>query len=171
MQTSSMWFYKKEMLPVSKSMKRVKAALEAAGIEQNIFEMEESTRTAQDAAIACKCDVGQIVKSLIFEGEESGELVLLLVSGAHNVDMEKVKAVTGEGLGRADPKRVRDVTGFAIGGVSPVGHLSPIRAFLDPRLFDFDIIWAAAGTPHHVFSAKPSDLERISAAQASDFTS
>ena len=149
---------------MSKSMKRVKAALETAGIEQNILEMAESTRTAQDAANACKCDVGQIVKSLIFEGEDSGNLMLLLVSGAHNVDMEKVKTVTGEGLGRADPKRVRDVTGFAIGGVSPIGHLTQLPTFMDETLLNYDNVWAAAGKPNAVFEIEPQTLLKITGA-------
>lgn len=136
---------------MSKSVKRVRAALEAAGVDIEIVEMPDSTRTAEEAAVACKAEVGQIVKSLIFEGEGSGELQLLLVSGDHQADMELAKQAVGEGLVRADVKRIRKETGFAIGGVSPVGHFSPLPTYMDEHLLDFDIVWAAAGGTNTVF--------------------
>lgn len=153
---------------MSKSLKRVRAALEASGIDTEIRETALA-RTAQDAADALGCAVDQIAKSIIFAGETSGTALLFLTAGGNRVDPKKAAALAGEPLGKADAALVRAQTGFAIGGVSPIGHLSPIRAFLDPRLFDFDEIWAAAGTPHHVFRAHPADLERISGAQISDF--
>lgn len=155
---------------MSKSMKRVRAALEAAGLTPEIRETEGS-RTAQDAADAIGCLVDQIAKSIIFRGAQSGEALLFLTAGGNQVDAAKATTVAGEPLGKADAALIRAQTGFAIGGVAPVGHLNPIRAFLDPRLKDFDEVWAAAGTPHHVFPLSPADLERLTGAQVTDFTS
>lgn len=152
---------------MSKSLKRVRAALESAGAEFEISEPGEA-RTAQMAADAVGCEVDQIAKSIIFRGEESGHVVLFITAGANRVSAEKASAVAGQPLGKADAGLIRAETGFAIGGVAPVGHISPITAFLDPRLFDFDTVWAAAGTPRHVFSITPVDLERISGAKRAD---
>ena len=153
---------------MSKSLKRVRRALDAAGIDAEIRETALS-RTAQDAATALDCDVDQIVKSIIFRGDESGEAILFLTAGGNQVDAEKAARLAGEPLGKADAALIRAQTGFAIGGVSPVGHLSPIRAFMDPRLTEFTLVWAAAGTPNHVFAAKPQEIRKISNAQLSDF--
>lgn len=155
---------------MSKSIKRVRAALEAAGIDTEIRETALS-RTAADAAAALGVEVDQIAKSIIFRGERSGEAVLFLTAGGNQVAQDAASALAGEPLGRADAALVRAQTGFAIGGVAPLGHLSPIRAFFDPRLREFPVVWAAAGTPHHVFSAAPDDLLRATGAQLSDFTS
>ena len=155
---------------MSKSLKRVRRALEEAGLTPEIRETELA-RTAADAASAVGCEVDQIAKSIIFRGEQSGRAVLFLTAGGNRVDAAKAAGIAGEPLGKADAALVREQTGFAIGGVSPVGHLSPIRAWLDPRLAEFDTIWAAAGTPHHVFPVSPADLERITGAQPADFTS
>jgi prolyl-tRNA editing enzyme YbaK/EbsC (Cys-tRNA(Pro) deacylase) len=122
------------------------------------------------AADGVGCAVDQIAKSIIFRGETSGEAILFLTAGGNRVDDAKASAVAGEPLGKADAALIRAQTGFAIGGVAPVGHLNPIRAFLDPRLTEFAVIWAAAGTPHHVFALKPADLERMTGAQPADFT-
>lgn len=154
---------------MSKSLKRVRAALEAARLEPDIRETHLA-RTAQDAADALGCTVDQIAKSIIFRGETSGDAILFLTAGGNRVDTDKAAALAGEALGKADAALVRAQTGFAIGGVSPVGHLNPIRAFLDPRLQDFDIVWAAAGTPHHVFAISPSVLAQMTSSQISDFT-
>lgn len=154
---------------MSKSLKRVRAALQAAGLDTEIRQTEGS-RTAQDAARAIGCEVDQIVKSIIFQGQESDTPVLFLTAGGNQVDPEKAATLAREPLGRADADMVRSVTGFAIGGVSPIGHLTPIRSFFDPRLMDFDEIWAAAGTPTHVFGAEPHDMQRISGAEVADFT-
>ena len=121
--------------------------------------MPDSTRTAQDAANACDCDVAQIVKSIIFERADTSELVLVLVSGQHNADMKKLAEHFGTELNRADPRKVREVTGFAIGGVSPIGHLIAIETVMDKTLLDYDIVWAAAGKPNAVFSVKPEALK------------
>lgn len=154
---------------MSKSLKRVRAALEAAGLPPQITETALA-RTAEDAASAVGCDVDQIGKSIVFQGQTSGRAVLFVTAGGNRVDVAKATALAGEELGKADAALIRAQTGFAIGGVSPVGHLSPIQCFFDRRLMDFDVIWAAAGTPHHVFKAEPAELARICDGQVSDFT-
>ena len=155
---------------MSKSLKRVKAAIAAAGLETEVLEMAEGTRTAEDAARAAACEVDQIVKSIIFKGEESGHVVLFLTAGGNRVSAEKASAVAGQTLGKADADLIRTETGFAIGGVAPLGHLTPIRSYYDPRLLDFDVVWAAAGTPRHVFAAAPAALLAATGAERADFT-
>ena len=154
---------------MSKSLKRVMRALEEAGVDTEIREVGQS-RTAQEAADAVGCHIDQIAKSIIFRGENSGEAVLFLTAGGNQVCAEKATALAGEPLGKADAGLIRAQTGFAIGGVAPVVHLTPIRAWCDPRLTTFDTVWAAGGTPRHVFALSPTDLLRISGAQISDFT-
>lgn len=155
---------------MSKSLKRVRAALEAAHIDTEILETPLA-RTAADAADAIGCEIDQIAKSIIFRGEDSGHALLFITAGGNTVDAKKATIIAGEPLGKADAALIRSQTGFAIGGVAPVGHVNPIRAFFDPRLSDFDVVWAAAGTPHHVFRSSPAELLQISCAQAADFTS
>ncbi len=155
---------------MSKSLKRVTAALEAAGLAAEIREMPAETRTAQQAADAAGCLLDQILKSIIFRGEDSGTAILFMTAGGNQVDPAKASALSGERLGKADAGLIRAQTGFAIGGVAPVGHISPIQSFLDPRLLDFPVIWAAAGTPRHIFAVDPAILHRISGAQLADFT-
>ena len=155
---------------MSKSLKRVRAALDRAGIDTGIVETPLA-RTAADAASAIGCDIDQIAKSIIFRGEDSGQAILFITAGTNQVDTTKAATLAGEALGKADATLIRAQTGFAIGGVAPIGHITPIVAFFDPRLRDFDAIWAAAGTPHHVFRASPHDLLEISSSQVADFTS
>ena len=126
--------------------------------------MGESTRTAEDAAKACGCDVAQIVKSLIFQGNETEDLVLLLVSGAHQVNLELAAHAVGQPLGRADANEVRRRTGFAIGGVSPIGHLEAPKIWMDETLLLHTTVWAAAGAPDAVFEVPPADLQRATGA-------
>jgi len=153
---------------MSKSIERVRRAAAAAGLPVEIRRMGESTRTAEEAAAQCGVSVGQIVKSLIFKGETSGKLYLFLVSGDRRLDGAKAAVLTGEALGRADPREIRDRTGFAIGGVSPLGHLEPIDAFADETLTGFDIVWAAAGAHDAVFSAEPKALLAAAGATVAD---
>lgn len=155
---------------MSKSLARVKAALEAAGEPVEVLEMEESTRTAAEAAAAAGCELDQIAKSIIFRGEQSGHVVLFLTAGGNRVDPGKAAAVAGQPLGKADAALIRAETGFAIGGVAPVGHLNPVTAFYDPRLSDFDKVWAAAGTPRHIFAIAPGRLLALTGAKPADFT-
>ena len=125
--------------------------------------MPESTRTASEAAAACGTSPAQIVKSLVFRLADSGETVLFLVSGKNRVDETKVAGAIGYRLERANADHVRSITGFAIGGVAPLGSLAPLRTFMDRDLLAFDRVWAAAGAPNAVFSIPPHAL-----AQASD---
>ena len=154
---------------MSKSLARVVAALEAAGVETEVKEMAAETRTAEQAAAAAGCATDQIVKSIIFRGNESGEVLLFLTAGGNRVSDEKASSLAGEPLGKADAALIRERTGFAIGGVSPVGHLLPVRSFLDPRLMEFSQVWAAAGTPRHIFATHPETLAQITGAELADF--
>ncbi|MEQ8342017.1 MAG: YbaK/EbsC family protein [Marinovum algicola] len=153
---------------MSKSLKRVARALAEAGIETEIVEVGQS-RTAQEAADAVGCHIDQIAKSIIFRGEASGAAILFLTAGGNRVDGAKASALAGEPLGKADAALIRAQTGFAIGGVAPIGHLAPIRAFLDPRLQAFAEVWAAGGTPRHVFAMPSAELQPLTGAQVSDF--
>jgi prolyl-tRNA editing enzyme YbaK/EbsC (Cys-tRNA(Pro) deacylase) len=154
---------------VSKSLTRVRAALAAAGLRETIRETTDA-RTAQDAATAIGCHVDQIAKSIIFARQDDGQAVLFLTAGGRQVNPDAAAKVAGVRLGKADANAVRAQTGFAIGGVSPLGHLAPIRCYMDPRLTEFTEIWAAAGTPRHVFAVAPADLARAIDAQVTDFT-
>ena len=156
------------MTPTSPSVARVAAALEAAGLAVQILEPGPA-RTAEEAAAACGCARDQIVKSLIFQGQ-NGRHYLFLTAGGNRVDPAKAAALAGEPLGRADADTVRAATGFAIGGVAPLGHLTALATFADPRLIDFPTVWAAAGTPRHVFAAEPRALIAACGATVGDFT-
>lgn len=145
-----------EKLP--KNAAKVRDAARAAGLDIEPVEMPATTRTAEDAATACGCTVGQIVKSLVFRGKTSGDPYLLLVSGDNRVDQKGVAAHLGEALTRPDADDVRSVTGFAIGGIPPLGHATPIATFIDADLLGHDVVWAAAGTPNCVFAADPKKL-------------
>ena len=153
---------------MSKSLKRVRAALE--GEAADIRETGEA-KTALQAAAELGVEVDQIAKSIVFQGQITGEALLFITAGGNQVCMNKAAALAGEPLGRAQAALVRAQTGFAIGGVSPLAHKNPIRSFFDPRLMDFALIWAAAGTPHHVFSLTPARLLEKSEAQLSEFAS
>ncbi|WP_237214973.1 YbaK/EbsC family protein [Falsiroseomonas oryziterrae] len=142
------------------SVERVRAALLAAGHADSVQAFPEGTRSAADAAAAVGCEVAQIAKSIVFRGGE--RVVLVIASGANRVDTAKVAAATGLHIKRADGGWVRDVTGFAIGGVAPLGHLSPPVVLVDEDLFAFDRVWAAAGSPMHVFATTPIEILRIS---------
>ena len=154
---------------MSKSLKRVRAALEAAGKEIDIRETD-GARTAEMAASAVGCDVDQIAKSIVFQNANTADVVLFLTAGGRQVNIDAASALIGAPLKRADAAVVRAQTGFAIGGVSPIGHIAPIRSFLDQTLMQFSEIWAAAGTPNHVFCLSPQDLQRLSGAEISDFS-
>lgn len=154
---------------MSKSLKRVKAALAEARVDTEILDLAEGTRTAQTAAIAAGCEVNQIAKSIVFVGESSGEAVLFITAGGNQVDPERASTLAGETIGKADAALIRAQTGFAIGGVSPVGHLNPVRSFFDPTLVEFNVVWAAAGTPNHIFKIDPATLLRISGSTLADF--
>lgn len=155
---------------MSKSLRRVETFLTTAGVAVEIMETPFETRTAEQAAQAAACHVDQIAKSIIFMGETSGQIVLFITAGGNRVDPARASAAAGQPLGRADGTLVRAATGFAIGGVAPVGHLSPVEAYFDPRLLDFDRIWAAAGTPRHIFAIEPRRLLALTGAELATFT-
>jgi prolyl-tRNA editing enzyme YbaK/EbsC (Cys-tRNA(Pro) deacylase) len=145
---------------------RVQAALEAQGLSTTVIELAESARTAVQAAAACGVGVAQIVKSLVFLAGD--EPVLVLVSGANQADERRLAELTGQPIRRADADTVRTATGFAIGGVPPVGHSRPLRAFIDRDLLAYDRLIAAAGTPHAVFPLAPADLCRLTGGRVED---
>ena len=146
---------------LSASAQRVQEALEAKGVTLKVMELPGSTRTAQEAAHAAGCEIGQIVKSLVFKGGKSGGAVLVLTSGSNRVDESRVSEELGEPLGLADADFVRETTGFSIGGVPPVGHRSSISTFIDEDLMEYEFIWAAAGTPRAIFKLTPDELVHI----------
>lgn len=153
---------------MSKSLARVRRALIDAGLPDEIREVGQA-RSAQEAADSVGCHLDQIAKSIIFRAERSGDAVLFLTAGGNRVSAAKASAAAGEPLGKADAALIRSQTGFAIGGVAPLGHLSPIRAWFDPRLLEFDTVWGAAGTPRHVFPVDPRALLAVSQAVTADF--
>jgi prolyl-tRNA editing enzyme YbaK/EbsC (Cys-tRNA(Pro) deacylase) len=140
------------------AVQRVANAARAAGLAIDVKVMPASTRTAEDAAAACGCDVAQIVKSLIFKGKASGRPYLLLVSGGNRVNEKAMAATLGEEIVRPDADFVRAATGFAIGGIPPLGHATPLTPWLDEDLLQFGTVWAAAGTPSAVFAVDPKAL-------------
>ena len=155
---------------MSKSLKRVEAEAHALGLSINIIREEVLTTTAQMAADARGCHVDQIVKSILFRKRNSKEHVLFLTAGGNRVSNSKAETACGHPLSRADAASIRSYTGFAIGGVSPLGHLNPVAKFMDPHLLSFPEIWAAAGTPSHVFAIAPALLAEKCGAQIIDFT-
>ena len=151
---------------MSSSTDRVRLALAERGLACEIIETQQSARTAQEAADAVGSTVGQIVKTLVFLCDGAG--VMALVSGANRLDERKLGAVAGGKISRADADAVRDATGFAIGGVAPLGSTRPIRIFFDEDLLAFELVWAAAGTPSTVFAISPDELARATGAIVAD---
>lgn len=152
------------------SVARVRAEAERLGLPIEIVRMDAGARTAEDAARACGCDVEQIVKSVVFRVAGSARHVLFLTGGGARVDPEKARGRAGVALEKADAAGIRAHTGFAIGGVSPLGHLRPIETWFDPGLLRHAVIWAAAGTPNHVFAVEPHRLRDAIGATPGDFT-
>jgi prolyl-tRNA editing enzyme YbaK/EbsC (Cys-tRNA(Pro) deacylase) len=148
-------------MPRSRAAREVQQALNTHGLQFQVQELPDSTRTANDAAHAIGCKVGQIAKSLIFRMEESGEGLLVIASGANRVNEGTLREVLGQGIEIAGADWVRATTGFAIGGIPPVGHKISLITILDEDLGEFEEIWAAAGTPHAVFRLTPTELEQI----------
>ena len=146
---------------LSASAQRVQDALKSMGISCEVVELSSSTRTAQEAADSVGCEVGQIVKSLIFKAKETERAVLVVASGSNRVNEKKLSEWLSEPVGRADADFVREKTGFTIGGVPPLGHSEPLVTFIDEDLFEYETIWAAAGNPHAVFKLTPDDLRKM----------
>jgi len=143
---------------LSESACRVQRALAALGFVLDVVELPSSTRTAQEAAQAVGVQVGQIAKSLVFQVKRSGEALLVIASGANRVDETVLGELVGEEVSIAHPDYVREHTGFAVGGVPPVGHAIPLQTWIDQDLLQYDEIWAAAGNPHAVFRLDPREL-------------
>jgi len=152
----------------SGSVERVRNALAAAGVPGVVQELTVSTRSAQEAADAVGCDVAQIVKSLVLKGAQSGRLLLVLTSGSNRVCVGRIAELAGEQVVMADAQTVRAQTGFAIGGVPPLGHLEQLTAFIDRDLMGHAMIWAAAGAPNALFPLSPPDLLRITGGSVAD---
>lgn len=150
---------------LSDSAQKVQQALTEAGLEIRIRELPASTRTAKEAAAAIGCTLAQIAKSLMFRDTSSGEPLLVIASGVNRVDEEILSSRVGGPVTIADADYVRRQTGFVIGGVPPVGHSRKIETYFDEELFDHEVIWAAAGTPHAVFRTSPHDLVRVTAGE------
>jgi prolyl-tRNA editing enzyme YbaK/EbsC (Cys-tRNA(Pro) deacylase) len=147
---------------VSRATDRVQGALAEHGLAIEVRSFPDGTRTAEQAAAAVGVEVGQIVKSMVFVRPGSGRHPLLvLTSGANRVDEARVGTLVGEPIERAGADEVRTATGFSIGGVPPVGHGLPLDVFVDEDLLRYGVVWAAAGTPHDVFSITPDDLVRV----------
>ena len=156
------------MTELPESARKVQDAAQALGLEVAVRVMTEPTRTAEDAAAACGVTVGQIVKSLVFLGAESGKPYLLLVSGSNRVNEKGVAAHLGEKLKRPDADAVRALTGYAIGGIPPFGHAVRLATYMDRDLLQYDLIWAAAGTPKAVFRTEPDKLRDAAGALVID---
>lgn len=142
-----------------RNAEHMRRALSALGVRGQVRELADSARTARDAAQALGVEVGAIASSLVFLHE--GEPLLVVTSGAHRVDTDLVGELLGGGLERADAAAVRAATGQPIGGVGPVGHPAPLRTLVDVALGAFEVVWAAAGTPHAVFPTDYAELLRI----------
>ncbi|MGQ9825345.1 MAG: YbaK/EbsC family protein [Desulfotomaculales bacterium] len=143
------------------SARRVQDFLETLGMARSVREFPQTTRSAADAARAIGCRVEQIAKSLVFRGKYTKKPVLVITSGANRVNEEKAAGFAGEPLEKADAAFVREKTGFAIGGVPPVGHHEQLLTFIDEDLLREEEIWAAAGTPNAVFPLTPAELVKI----------
>ena len=146
-------------MPLSASAQKIQNLLNELGYAYTVIEHAESTRTAQEAADRAGCELGQIVKSLIFKGKDSHKPILVLTSGANRVDEKRIAGYAGEHIVRADADFVRAVTGFAIGGVPPIGHAQKMETYIDEDFLAYATIWAAAGTPNAIFELNVPDLQ------------
>jgi prolyl-tRNA editing enzyme YbaK/EbsC (Cys-tRNA(Pro) deacylase) len=156
------------MTELPASARKVQDAAQALGLEIAVRVMDAPTRTAEEAASACGVTVSQIVKSLVFMGAATGRPYLLLVSGTNRVNEKGVARHLGEKLNRPDADAVRALTGYAIGGIPPFGHDTPLATYVDADLLAFDVVWAAAGTPKAVFRVAPTQLRDATRAAVID---
>jgi prolyl-tRNA editing enzyme YbaK/EbsC (Cys-tRNA(Pro) deacylase) len=153
--------------PLSPSAQRVQDALAASGVVTTITEYDVPARTSAEAAVVLGCAVGQIAKSLVFRAA-SGTPLLVIASGANRVDEAKVATLAGEAIAKADAAFVRAATGYAIGGIPPLGHEKPMRTFIDRNLLQYATVYAAGGTPHAMFPIAPADLVRVAGGTVSE---
>ena len=147
---------------------RTAELLRDAGVDARVVEFDQPTRTSAEAAVAIGCSVAEIAKSIVFRGGDSGRAIVVVASGDNRVSEAKVAASVGEPLLRADAEFVRTATGYAIGGVAPIGHAQPVKLLLDADLRRFAIVWAAAGTPFSVFPVTPDQLRSLTGADWAD---
>lgn len=150
------------------SAQKVQETLQQLGFTNQVIEFAESTRTSAEAAAAVGCSVGQIAKSLVFQGKTSGRALLVIASGGNRVDEKRLAAYAGEKLQKPDAEFVRTQTGFVIGGVPPLGHTQPLLTYIDADLLQYEEIWAAAGHPNAVFPLTPAELMRMTNGQLAD---
>ncbi len=152
-------------MPLKPSAQRVQDALTERGLGERVQELTATARSAAEAAAALGCQVGQIAKSLVFRARTTGRAVLVIACGSNRVDLAKVEALVGEPLDKADPEFVREQTGFAIGGIPPLGHDRPLVTVIDEDLLGFERLWAAAGHPSAVFPLTPAELVAVTGGQ------
>jgi Cys-tRNA(Pro) deacylase len=152
------------------SVRKVEKALKAHGLECQVLNMKETTRSAQDAANSLGCRVEQIVKSLVFMTKKTKKPILVLASGANRVNPKKIRNFLSEPIKMADPDFVRSKTGFVVGGVPPLGHSSSLETFIDEDLLKYPEIWAAAGSSNTMFKLSPDDLQKITQGQVISVT-
>ncbi|PKO08798.1 MAG: hypothetical protein CVU40_13430 [Chloroflexi bacterium HGW-Chloroflexi-2] len=157
-------------MKLSKNAEKIQAALAAFGLDLEVVEFPESTRTAQEAADAIGCSVEQIVKSLVFQRIPSRQPLMIAASGGNRVNEKRIKELLGEKIVRADAEFVKEVTGYPIGGVPPLAHTQPIETFIDEDLLKYEEIWAAAGTPNAVFRLSPQELALITRGKVEKIT-
>ncbi|HHX26571.1 MAG TPA: YbaK/EbsC family protein [Firmicutes bacterium] len=150
---------------LSSASQRIQDLLESLGFDYTVIELPDTTRTAIDAANSVGCTVGQIAKSLIFRGKRTGKPILIIASGSNRVNEKRIAEYIGEPIEKADAEFVRTATGFAIGGVPPLGHLQDIRTFIDEDLLQHERIWAAGGTPNSVFQLEAKDLQDMTSGE------
>ena len=150
---------------LSASAQKVQEVLHAYGLTCQVVELPASTHTSQEAADAVGCQLGQIAKSLVFKGKQTQKPILVITSGANRVNEKKLQEFVAEPIQKADAEFIREKTGFAIGGIPPIGHRERLETFIDEDLLQYEEIWAAAGTPHAVFKLTPSDLKKMVAGQ------
>ena len=153
---------------LSPSARKVQETLRALGKNYIVTELPESTRTALEAAQAVGCEVGQIVKSIIFMASMTRKAVLVIASGVNRINETRISSLVEEPIVKADVDFVRNATGYAIGGVPPVGHSTSVVIFIDEDLMQYESVWAAAGTPHAVFSLNPLDLPEMTGGRVID---
>jgi Cys-tRNA(Pro) deacylase len=152
------------------SVRKVEKALKAHGLECQVLNMKETTRSAQDAANSLGCQVEQIVKSLVFMTKKTKKPILVVASGANRVNTKKIRNLLSEPIKMADPDFVRAKTGFVVGGVPPLGHSNPLETFIDEDLLKYPEIWAAAGSSNTMFKLSPDDLQKITQGQVISVT-
>ena len=153
------------MKNLSKSAQKIQSVLAQFGLKLTVIELTESTRTSKDAAEAIGCEIAQIAKSLIFKGKRTQKPILVIASGANRVNENKIQEYVGEEIEKAEAAFVLEHTGFVIGGVPPIGHLTYVKPFIDEYLLKYPEIWSAAGTPNAVFKLTPDDLLKITQGQ------